>query len=306
MSWIRMQLTRLRHFSVVRFVSSILQALGALWLVVELSAFLFPALVPLAQRFWWIFPFFGGLIGLWRSWPQLIVTADIGGTDAAIEIRVCDLFSLDGAVVVAAPTTFDTTLDDDTIDAMSAQGQYTRRYCDSIPNLDSQIALALEGIEYIERDAADKPYGKRCQYPVGTVAPIMFKGKRAYFVAIATLNAHRNAFATREELLDALPALWENIRVRGGMGPIAVPILGSGFSRLNATREELIREIVKSFVAATYAGRFCERLTIVIAPKDFQAKNIDLARLGRFLEHECTYGQSSRTTPTAETPGTAA
>ena len=71
-------------------------------------------------------------------------------------------------------------------------------------------------------------------------------------MAIATLNAHRIAFATRNDLLDALPVLWENIRTRGGMEPISVPVLGSGFSRLNAKREELVREIVKSFVAATH------------------------------------------------------
>ena len=99
-----------------------------------------------------------------------------------------------------------------------------------------------------------------------------------------------NAFATRNDLLDALPELWENIRMRGGMDPINVPIIGAGFSRLNATREELVREIVKSFVAASHAGRFCERLRIMISAGDYRTSKIDLEALGRFLEHECTYG----------------
>ena len=259
----------------------------------------------MARELWWIFPIVGGSVGLWRAWPRLAVQSDIGGTDASIEIHVGDLFKQDGIVVVAAPTTFDTAIEDGTIDEKSAQGQYTRLFCDSLENLDRQIEASLKGIEFVERDLADKPYGRRRQYPVGTVASVKFKDKRAYFVAIATLNSHRNAFATRHELLDTLPALWENVRTRGGMDPICVPVLGSGFSRLNATREELVREIIKSFVAATHVGRFCERLTIVISPKDFREKSIDLKSLGRFLDHECMYGDVPSPAD-SESQGTAA
>ena len=163
----------------------------------------------------------------------------------------------------------------------------------SLENLDQQIDASLAGVEYVERATSEKPYGKRRQYPVGSVATVIFNGKRAYFVAIATLNSYRNAFATRQELLDALPALWENIRERGAMDAISVPVIGSGFSRLNATREELIREIVKSFIAATHSGRFCDKLTIAVTAKDFRDKKVDLPALGRFLEHECMYSISS-------------
>ena len=271
-----------------------LQALGILWVAVEISSFFFNQYTQIVQANWWLFFVAGGLLGLYRGWPQLAVRSEISGTDSAIEIRVGDLFKQEGAVVVAAPTSFDTAMEDGTIDIKSAQGQYTHRYCDSLENLDHQIGTSLEGIEYEERDLEDKPYGSRRRYPVGTVASVVFQNKLAYFVALGTLNAYRTAFATRNDFLDSLPALWENIRTRGSMGPISVPILGSGFSRLNATREELLREIVKSFVAATHAGRFCERLKIMISPKDFRERKIDLDALGRFLEHECRYGNALR------------
>ena len=175
----------------------------------------------MARELWWIFPIVGGSVGLWRAWPRLAVQSDIGGTDASIEIHVGDLLKQDGIVVVAAPTTFDTAIEDGTIDEKSAQGQYTRLFCDSLENLDRQIEASLKEIEFVERDLADNPYGRRRQYPVGTVASVKFKDKRAYFVAIATLNSHRNAFATRHELLDTLPALWENVRTRGAWIPFA-------------------------------------------------------------------------------------
>ena len=270
--------------------SSVLYAFGVLWLLVEIISYFFPNLVSSVQESWWIFLVLGMSVGILRGWPRLKVRATIQGTDADIEIRIGDLFEQDGAVVVAAPTSFDTSMEDNTIDERSVQGQYTKRFCDSFESLDRQIANSLSGIPFETRDRTDKPYGSLRRYPVGTVANVVFGGKRAYFVAIATLNAHRNAFATRNELLDALPELWENIRMRGNMDSINVPILGSGFSRLNATREELVREIVKSFVAATHAGRFCEQLRIVISASDFRERKVDLGALGRFLEHECTYG----------------
>ena len=286
----------LRSFSFKIFGSHVLQAFGVLWLVTEFSLTVFPKFVQPVREYWWIFPLLGAAVGLWRAWPRLVVQSEITGTDASITIRVGNLFEQDGAIVVPAPTSFETAINDGTINEKSVQGQFTLRFCDSLEKLNQQIEMALEGIEFIERDLTDKPFGSRKKYPVGTIAPVKCKEKKAYFVAIATLNAHRIASATRNDLLDALPVLWENIRTRGGMEPISVPVLGSGFSRLNAKREELVREIVKSFVAATHTGRFCERLTIVILPKDFQERKINLESLGRFLEQECQYGNAMQPT----------
>ncbi|MCY4364000.1 MAG: DUF6430 domain-containing protein [Gammaproteobacteria bacterium] len=294
----------LRSFSFKTLGALVLQAFGVLLLVTEICLTVFPEFVPPVREYWWTFLLFGAAVGLWRAWPRLVVQFEITGTDASIAIRVGDLFEQDGAVVVPAPTSFDTAINDGTIDVKSVQGQYTFQFCDSLENLNQQIAMALEGIEFTERDVADKPFGSRKKYPVGTIASVNCREKKAYLVAIATLNAHRIASATRNDLLDALPALWENIRTRGGMEPISVPVLGSGFSRLNAKRDELVREIVKSFVAATHAGRFCERLTIVISPKDFQERKINLESLGRFLEQECQYGNAMQPTNSG-TSGTA-
>ena len=299
MSYITHLLALVVRVSIAKLISNVLYAFGVLWLVVQIVSYFFPDLVSSVRDGWYIFLAGGISIGVWRGWPKRVVRAAIEGTDASIEIRVGDLFQQDGAVVVAAPTSFDTSMEDDTIDERSVQGQYTKRFCDSLESLDRQIEASLDGIEFEIRDEVDKPYGSRRRYPVGTVANVIFGGKRAYFVAVATLNAHKNAFATRNELLDALPVLWENIRMRGSMDPINVPILGSGFSRLNATREELVREIAKSFVAATHAGRFSERLRIVISPSDFREKKVNLEGLGRFLEHECAFGSAQ------EAPGEA-
>ena len=95
------------------------------------------------------------------------------------------------------------------------------------------------------------------------------------------------------------------MRTRGDLEPIAIPIVGTGLARVSATREELVREIVKSFIAAAQVGRFCEHLTISISPEDFRDKNIDLKALGRFMEHECTYAYGTHL-PSSSPHGTPA
>ena len=289
MWWWKVQRAAVRHVSLSALGSGVLQTLGVAWLFIQLSAFQWPDYADEIRVWSWWMVVAAVVVGIWRGWPRLSVKSNISGTDAVLEMRVCNMFDQDAVFVVSSNTTFDTAIEDGTIAKVSTQGQYTERFCDTIANLDRQIEDSLERIGSNEIPIETKPYGKRNEYPLGTVADVTCNAKRAYFVAFAGLDRHRVANATKEQILDALPKLWDYVRTRGGLEPITIPIVGSGFSRTNATREELIREISKSFIAAAREGRFCEHLTITIAPDDFREKDIDLQSLGRFLEHECTY-----------------
>ena len=285
----------IKQFSLQRFVSSLLQAFGILWLLVGVTAYFFsgrPWVVTIKSG-WWVFLISGIIIGFYRAWPRLSVKERISDTDADVEVRVGDIFSQPYAVIIGSNTTFDTAMDDKTISHKSLQGQFTQKYCPSIPELDKQIDFALQNVSPRNtRNKQDKPYGKSKEYELGTVAPIHIGGKRAYFVSIAVLNEHRVATSDRDDFLDSLPRMWAEIRRRGEFEPLCCPVLGAGFSRLNLTREELIREIIKSFVTAIVEAKFCENLTVVISPKDFREGHVDLMKIGRFLEHECIYARS--------------
>ena len=294
MPWLKTQLAAIRNLSAGVLFSSLLQSFGVLWLVVEAGDFFLPWFGSIARDWWWAFPIMGTTVGLWRAWPRLSVKSRVSDTDASVEISVCDVLSLGGALVVGSNTTFDTSIEDGTISDASVQGQFTRRFVDSVDELDRQIAGSLGNTAFKNR-TKDKPYGKHREYAIGTVASLSSSGKRAYMVAIASLNSYRVASTNREDVLDALPCLWEFVRNRGGLEPLCCPILGSGFSRVKTPREELIREIVKSFVAATRVGKFCEHLTIAISPEDFLRGHINLDALGRFLGHECTYARGTLT-----------
>ncbi len=295
----------IRYLSIKTLLSSLLHAFGVLWLFVEVSAFFASDFSESTKAYWWLFLVTGSGVGLFRAWPRLSVSASVANTDCSITIRVCDIFAInDVAYAVSTNTTFDTAMEDSVIDATSVQGQFTTRLCSSREQLDRDIAHSLEGTQSTPISSQEKTYGKLQRYEIGTVASVLVQKKRAYLVAIATMNAHKVAQATRRDVQDALPRLWEYIRTQGDLDTVCCPILGSGFSRLNATREELIHELVRSFIPAARAGTFCRGLIITVSPRDFSEGHLDLERLGQFLQHECTYGSSALEASGLPTTGT--
>ena len=259
-------------------------------------------LVQFVRDRWWILAILGSIVGIHRAWPRLSVKFMISGTDSFIKIAVCDLFKQEGAVVVSSNSTFDTAMEDETIDKSSTQGQYQTQFCDNLRELDQKIENALSGESFEELDRRVKPYGNRKKYALGTVALVKSSNKLAYFLAISDLDANRNAYSTKANILDTLPKLWEYIRIRGGTESVTIPVIGTGLARVTGTREQFIREIVKSYIASAQLGGGCEELTISISPADYTRKNINLLELGRYLQHECTYpyGTSSDLLETPE------
>ena len=283
-----------------------LQAFGILWLVVECGAFFSVRFSEGVSNYWWLFLMIGIIAGFFRAWPRLSVSSFVAGTDCSITIRVCDLFAVDNvAYVVSTNTTFDTAMDDGTIDVDSVQGQLTTRLYGSREQLDRDIVHSLEGVPFTEVTREEKPYGELQRYEIGTVASIQVERTRSYLVAIAAMNAHRVAQATRRDVQDALPCLWEYLRMRGGREKLCCPILGAGYSRVDATREALIHELIRSFIPAIKAGAFCEGLTIAISPQDFSEGRMELGRLDQFLQHECLYGSSALGAANLPATGTA-
>ena len=108
-------------------------------------------------------------------------------------------------------------------------------------------------------------------------------------IAIASLNEHGVASSSFENIKVSLSCVWTYIANRGGINPIVIPILGSGFSRIEAPRDQIIKEIIKSFIAACSTKRFTEKLTIVIHPEDFRKYDLNLNELNEFLTYQCKF-----------------
>jgi len=82
-----------------------------------------------------------------------------------------------------------------------------------------------------------------------------------------------------------------------------MPVLGTGYGRLSQPREEIVRETIRSFIAACSEHTFADKLTIVITPQDVANHHISLDELGSFLRHVCQYASfSENNRPAVGTP----
>lgn len=288
-------------FSWRRALVGFLSALGTLWLLVEVGSFVSEPIADWARAHW--YPFLGVAIawGVWQTRPRHVICHRLHGRDLLVEVRIGDLFKHTGDLIIGCNTTFDTDTASGLVSPASVQGQFTRLFYDDVRHLDRDIEAQLA--EVASSPVPDGKPGKQKRYPVGTIVRVHTRGRNAYLVGLATLNAHGRAHASFEDLKVCLASLWEFIGARGDRNLLVMPVLGTGYSRLPQSRTEIVREIVNSFIAGCTARGFCEKLTVVIPPRDFYQHDINLEELGAYVRHVCAYTQYM--TPTTTGVGTA-
>ncbi len=285
----------LRNLISGQTVSAVLSSFGAMWLAIQLTRFFFPdttiygttKLQEAIRNAWPLFAVVGFGIAGWLRRPHLTVSHKLNGRDVTIQIAIGDIFSLPGALIIGSNTTFDTRISTELISERSVQGIFTRKYYTDETQLDNELETRLRGAPC--QALQGSRVGKATRYPVGHCVRLNPKNRTAYLLAFAQINEHGVASATFNDLKDSLAKLWAFIGAHGTKAPLLMPVIGTGFARLPQKREEIVREIIKSFVAACSEMTFTEKLTIVISPQDAAEHRISLGELGSFLRHECVY-----------------
>ena len=234
------------------------------------------------------------IIWVWReSETLLLVTHKLFGTDVSIEIQVGDIFKMEGALIISTNTTFDTDIsfnpdisDSHLISPASLQGKFTEEYYDGKTHLlDLEIEKALENVT---STPVENPIGKTKRYEIGTVAKVHPQKQPVYLLAIAEIDQKGKASSNPEDVLKSLTKLWQFIRAQGGYDDLVIPVLGTGRARIQVKIEQMVMEIIKSFIAACSEEKFCKKLTVVIFERDYIDNSIDLPELGRHLHVHAT------------------
>ena len=283
----------LRNALSLRATSAILSSFGSLFLVVRIVAFFWQGTkVPHAiQSSWPLFLVGGVLIAAYQSRPHLRVSHILNGRDVTIEIAIGDVFKFPGALVIGTNTTFTTHISRQLISEHSVQGAFTHKFYGDETGLDAALSVQLGGLPFEELE--ERRLGKTRRYPLGTCVRLDPRDRICYLVAIAELNKHGVASGTFEGVKDSLAELWVFVGEHGEKGSLVMPVIGTGFCRLKQKREEIVHEIIRSFVAACSESTFADKLTIVLRPQDVSTNRISLEELGLFLRHECSYAAFS-------------
>lgn len=191
-------------------------------------------------------------------------------------------------MVVAVTTTLDTAFGNNRISPLSIQGQFTTRYFDTPEKFSESISTVVQQTKQIlnETEYSELPDGSTQFFP-GEVFKIRSPDRVGYLVAFASFNAHGTAQLTNEEFKDALPKMWLGLKERGDIGTIDLPLIGSGFSRLDMKRNDILSEIIRSYVAACTEGRIADRVEIYIRPSDYEKWEFDLSSIENALQFIC-------------------
>ena len=107
-----------------------------------------------------------------------------------------------------------------------------------------------------------------------------------------------------ENIRISLAGLWSYLSSNAEKDTFNIPLLGSGFSRVPATRGDLFAEIVRSFIASTSQSTYCDGLRIVVYSKDINKFGIDINEMVKFLDYSCQYQISDPSSEVAGTPET--
>jgi hypothetical protein len=213
--------------------------------------------------------------------PVSKITYKIPKRDFSIEVRIGDIFSLHGEIVVSSNTTFDTDMSSGLIATSSMQGQFAlRMFKGQTDEIDKQISESLKGQQFEE--VSGKP-GKLKKYPVGTVAKVSAYGKNFYFVAMSDMNEHGNAVSSVAFVDKSLESVWRYMVNRGELGNLVVPLMGTGRGRIELPRKKMIERIAQSFADASRERVFSNRLVIVIYPGDVERFGINLFEVRDYL-----------------------
>jgi hypothetical protein len=288
----------LRHYSKNiwgNLFVSVLSSFGALWLFVEISYFFLSdesLFIIKVKDCWYIFVLLGLLVAIIIARPKFTFGYKLSNRDIIIEIAIGNLLKRDCSLIIGTNTTFDTHISNDLISDGSIQGQFTKLiYNGDESQLDKDISFELKDIQ--SEILNEKRTGKNRKYPIGTTVKLNRQKRNFYLLALANINEHGVASSTYDDFKHALACLWLFIGKKGLKENIAIPVIGSGFSRLIQKREIIIREIIRSFVAACSESTFCDKLTIVLNPSDIKKYNIDIGELENFIRYICEYTEFS-------------
>lgn len=284
----------------LKTLSVFFSVLGAIWLILRFLSFLSTMVDTLvkdnATISFVVVIILGLLCTIIYRRPEVEIKEKVRGFDTFIKIKVGDVLEGNESCVISTNTTFDTDVKGNLISADSLQGKLTKKFYNSVEHLDTDINKALQDVtDFEDISGKETKKGKTKKYPLGLVVKVTPKDRTFYLLPIANLNTRGNAECNFQMLSDALNSLWQFLGEAGDYEQeLLIPVLGKGAARVKETREEIIQEIINSFIAASTEKQVCETLSIVIHSRDFYKFNIKMEDLKHYLSAQCRYSRIRR------------
>lgn len=192
-------------------------------------------------------------------------SVQIKGHNYCIQIEYGDILKMTSCkTVISFDECFSTRVGESPSDIKptSICGQYLKAY----PIDDIEMQKLINAAQLIPLESKSK-YQKKVRYELGKLVP---RGEYL-LMAFARLNEKGIGELTRDELLDGLSMLWEEIDTYYGQKDICISILGSGITRIKGeslTQQQLLDIIIASYRLSSHKIKSPYKLRIVCKRRD--------------------------------------
>lgn len=263
--------------------------IGICWTIKEVTVYLFAPYENIIKCIFSISITLGVIIVLYKNKLPKEYSFGIKNRDIKIKLIIGDIIKKKATIVVPTNTTFDTRMDNDFISLKSVQGQVQYKYFkNNLRTLDTLIEQELKDKKYVR--LKDRTQSKNKQYEIGTTVEINQNGKRFYFLADSNINKNGQTISPSIiNITEALSRLWQYISEYGHVESVAIPIIGTGRMGIINSREEIIRQIVYSFVINNNTKKIANELLICIRKEDIRKYRIDIKEISEYINHICKY-----------------
>lgn len=207
-------------------------------------------------------------------------------TDIELTVEFCnDIFEENGALIIAAIDTFDTSISNELVNPNTLHGQMIEKYYSGQLNLlDNEIkqCLLLNGNIPYETDKNLK--GKKERYQIGTTVMLRPMDKLIYHTVLTKMTSTKSA-ELKEEFVDTfLINIWDFIQKHGIYNDeLVIPVIGTGKKKLpgSYTNQFVVYRIIESFAHKIKSITFCRKLKICLRDLDYE--KYDLEKIEDFL-----------------------
>jgi len=166
------------------------------------------------------------------------------GNNRSVTIEYGDLFSKQGVIIIPFNRFFDTVVNDGIINSTSVAGQFVKaKFAGNLDELDAQIAKTTNGIAHCYEV---KKQGKKLAYPIGTVAKVQKDENQYYCIAQTDVDEEEKSKSDIEKLHTSIMSVLKFANKEANGREIYLPVLGSGFSRLNKDKQIILEYLIST------------------------------------------------------------
>lgn len=184
--------------------------------------------------------------------------------NTTVIVKYGDLFEETCGKVIGVNEYFDTLVDEDIVSSNSLHGQVIKKYYNDIKALDKKIEND-DNLKNNIYEINDKRKNiKNIKYNLGTI----FKDKDFYFLALTKFSDDNKAYLYLNDYTLCLLKMWNELNRSYNREPIALPILGSGITRIkdkiSITEQELLEIMIWTLKISQVKFSYPSEIHIII------------------------------------------